>query len=88
LHAKHAHLVPFSLPLPFSLPSYITGSTDTSLWTNYKKGVRQYCGHALPEGLKKNQQLGADRRREEGREGGRERGREGEREGKEGRNRT
>jgi hypothetical protein len=31
--------------------------------------VRQYCGHALPEGLKKNQQLGADRRREGGREG-------------------
>jgi phosphoribosylaminoimidazole-succinocarboxamide synthase len=36
---------------------YITGSTSTSLWTHYKQGVRQYCGHSLPEGLQKNQIL-------------------------------
>ena len=23
---------------------YITGSTKTSLWTHYNKGVRNYCG--------------------------------------------
>ena len=27
------------------------------MWTNYEKGVRDYCGHILPEGLKKNQKL-------------------------------
>jgi fusion protein PurCD len=32
----------------------ITGSTSTSMWTNYNK-ARDYCGHMLPEGLKKNQ---------------------------------
>jgi phosphoribosylaminoimidazole-succinocarboxamide synthase len=35
----------------------MTGSTDTSIWTQYQKGVRNYCGHALPEGLKKNERL-------------------------------
>lgn len=28
----------------------MTGSTDTSLWTVYKKGVRNYCGNALSDG--------------------------------------
>ena len=27
------------------------------MWTNYEKGMRDYCGHILPEGLKKNQKL-------------------------------
>lgn len=27
------------------------------MWTNYNKGVRNYCGHVLPEGLIKNQVL-------------------------------
>lgn len=47
-------------PVEFVMRGYITGSTDTSLWTNYKRGVRQYCGHALPDGLKKNQKLAAN----------------------------
>jgi phosphoribosylaminoimidazole-succinocarboxamide synthase len=38
----------------------MTGSTDTSIWTQYKSGVRQFCGHALPEGLSKNEKLGAN----------------------------
>ena len=29
---------------------FVTGSTDTSLWTVYNKGVRNYCGNALAEG--------------------------------------
>lgn len=29
----------------------MTGSTDTSLWTVYKKGVRNYCGNVLPDGV-------------------------------------
>lgn len=94
-------------PVEFVMRGYITGSTGTSLWTNYNKGekkerdrgdgiyaclaidrppncdadvsthtlrlssaahpnptlhqstkgVRQYCGHALPDGLVKNQKL-------------------------------
>ncbi len=36
---------------------YITGSTTTSAWYNYEKGVRNLCGNILPEGLKKNQKL-------------------------------
>lgn len=30
---------------------YITGSTDTSLWTVYAEGIRNYCGNSLPEGI-------------------------------------
>lgn len=37
--------------------AYITGSTSTSMWTHYAAGERVFCGHALPEGLKKNQRL-------------------------------
>jgi len=36
---------------------YITGSTSTSLWTHYQKGVRTYCGINFPDGLVKNQKL-------------------------------
>ena len=39
--------------------AYATGTTSTSLWTNYEKGVRVFCGHRLPEGLKKHQKLAA-----------------------------
>lgn len=36
---------------------YITGVTSTSAWYHYEKGVRNFCGNILPEGLKKNQKL-------------------------------
>jgi len=36
---------------------YITGSTTTSAWYNYQKGVRNFCGNPLPEGMKKDQKL-------------------------------
>jgi phosphoribosylaminoimidazole-succinocarboxamide synthase len=45
------------LPIEFVVRGYMTGSTDTSIWTKYKNGVRNYCGHALPEGMKKNERL-------------------------------
>lgn len=44
-------------PIEFVVRGYITGSTDTSLWTQYRKGVRTYCGISFPEGLKKNEKL-------------------------------
>lgn len=34
---------------------YLSGSTGTSAWKAYEKGERRYCGHQLPEGMKKNQ---------------------------------
>jgi phosphoribosylaminoimidazole-succinocarboxamide synthase len=40
-----------------SCRSYMTGSTSTSIWKNYQDGVRTYCGHKLPDGMKKNQKL-------------------------------
>ncbi|KAK4372277.1 hypothetical protein RND71_007661 [Anisodus tanguticus] len=44
-------------PVEFVVRGYVTGSTDTSLWTVYNKGVRNYCGNNLPDGLVKNQKL-------------------------------
>ncbi|XP_060217889.1 phosphoribosylaminoimidazole-succinocarboxamide synthase, chloroplastic [Lycium barbarum] len=44
-------------PVEFVVRGYVTGSTDTSLWTVYNKGVRNYCGNSLPDGLMKNQKL-------------------------------
>lgn len=44
-------------PIEFVVRGYITGTTNTSLWTQYNKGLRQYCGLEFPEGLKKNQPL-------------------------------
>ena len=45
------------LPIEFVVRGYMTGSTDTSLWTHYHNGARDYCGHTFPDGMKKNQQL-------------------------------
>ncbi|CAN1827849.1 Phosphoribosylaminoimidazole-succinocarboxamide synthase, chloroplastic [Linum perenne] len=44
-------------PVEFVVRGFVTGSTDTSLWTVYNRGVRNYCGNALPDGLVKNQKL-------------------------------
>lgn len=44
-------------PIEFVMRSYMTGSTNTSIWKNYSNGVRNYCGHELPEGMIKNQKL-------------------------------
>jgi phosphoribosylaminoimidazole-succinocarboxamide synthase len=37
--------------------AYATGTTSTSLWTHYERGERVFCGHRLPDGLKKHQRL-------------------------------
>ncbi|CAL5384019.1 unnamed protein product [Camellia sinensis] len=47
-------------PVEFVVRGYVTGSTDTSLWTVYNKGIRNYCGNALPDGMVKNQRLPAN----------------------------
>jgi len=45
------------IPVEMVVRGYITGVTTTSAWYNYEKGVRNFCGNILPEGLKKNQKL-------------------------------
>jgi phosphoribosylaminoimidazole-succinocarboxamide synthase len=36
---------------------YLTGVTDTSIWTNYQKGKRDFGGITLPHGMTKNMPL-------------------------------
>ncbi|MDP3277088.1 MAG: phosphoribosylaminoimidazolesuccinocarboxamide synthase [Deltaproteobacteria bacterium] len=45
------------LPLEVVVRAYLTGVTSTSIWTAYSQGHRSFCGHALPEGLAKNDPL-------------------------------
>lgn len=47
-------------PVEFVVRGFMTGSTDTSLWTHYSQGSRLYCGHTFPDGLVKNQRLAAN----------------------------
>lgn len=44
-------------PIEFVVRGYISGTTSTSLWTQYQNGIRDYCGIHFPEGLRKNQKL-------------------------------
>jgi phosphoribosylaminoimidazole-succinocarboxamide synthase len=37
--------------------AYLTGVTTTSIWYAYEHGARTFCGHALPDGMKKNERL-------------------------------
>jgi phosphoribosylaminoimidazole-succinocarboxamide synthase len=45
------------IPVEFVMRAYVTGVTTTSIWYHYSKGVRRFCGHDLPEGMRKNQKL-------------------------------
>jgi phosphoribosylaminoimidazole-succinocarboxamide synthase len=45
------------LPVELVMRAYLTGVTSTSIWKAYEKGERTFCGHALPEGMTKNQRL-------------------------------
>ncbi|MBI5517742.1 MAG: phosphoribosylaminoimidazolesuccinocarboxamide synthase [Deltaproteobacteria bacterium] len=45
------------LPVELVVRSYLTGVTSTSVWTAYARGERTFCGHALPDGLRKNDPL-------------------------------
>jgi len=44
-------------PVEVVCRGFLTGSTDTSLWTHYKAGSREYCGNHFPNGMVKNQRL-------------------------------
>ena len=45
------------LPVELVMRAYLTGVTSTSIWYAYERGVRSFCGHALPDGMTKNQPL-------------------------------
>ena len=45
------------VPVEAVMRGYLTGVTDTAIWTRYQKGERTFGGVTLPEGMKKNQKL-------------------------------
>ncbi len=45
------------LPIEMVVRDYMTGSTDTSIWSMYKSGKRHMYGLDFPEGLVKNDKL-------------------------------
>ncbi len=45
------------LPVEWVMRAYVTGVTSTSIWSHYAAGKREFCGHALPDGMKKNEPL-------------------------------
>jgi phosphoribosylaminoimidazole-succinocarboxamide synthase len=45
------------LPVEMVVRDYLTGSTDTSIWSMYRSGRRDAYGIALPDGLTKNDKL-------------------------------
>lgn len=53
LIARECRLVPVEMVVR----AYLTGTTSTSIWIHYEQGKREFCGHRLPDGLKKHQRL-------------------------------
>ena len=45
------------LPVEMVVRDYLTGSTDTSIWTLYKSGKRTMYGETFADGMTKNQKL-------------------------------
>jgi phosphoribosylaminoimidazole-succinocarboxamide synthase len=46
-----------TVPVEAVVRGYITGITDTSLWTHYSQGRRDFGNFVLPDGMTKNQKL-------------------------------
>lgn len=46
-----------TVPVEAVMRGYLTGVTDTSIWTRYQKGERSFGGLTLEDGLKKNTRL-------------------------------
>jgi len=45
------------VPIEAVVRGYLTGVTDTAIWTRYAKGQRDFGGIVLPAGMRKNQKL-------------------------------
>src|SRR3989344_2650701 len=46
-----------TVPVEAVMRGYLTGVTDTSIWTRYSNGERVFGDLTLPDGMKKNQKL-------------------------------
>src|SRR3990167_6219565 len=47
------------VPVEAVVRGYLTGVTDTSIWTRHSAGQREFGGVTLPDGMKKNEKLPA-----------------------------
>jgi phosphoribosylaminoimidazole-succinocarboxamide synthase len=45
------------VPIEAVVRGYLTGVTDTAIWTRYANGKRDFGGLILPDGMQKNQRL-------------------------------
>ncbi|MBK6916902.1 MAG: phosphoribosylaminoimidazolesuccinocarboxamide synthase [Deltaproteobacteria bacterium] len=45
------------IPVEMVVRGYLTGVSSTSIWRAYERGERSFCGHALPDGLRKHERL-------------------------------
>jgi len=45
------------LPVEMVVRAYLTGTTSTSIWVHYERGERVFCGHKLPNGMRKHERL-------------------------------
>ena len=45
------------IPVEVVVRGFLTGVSSTSIWRAYESGVRVFCGHPLPEGLRKHEKL-------------------------------
>lgn len=45
------------IPVEMVVRGYLTGVANTSIWRAYERGDRTFCGHRLPEGLRKHERL-------------------------------
>lgn len=45
------------IALEMVVRGYLTGVSSTSIWRAYERGERNFCGHALPDGLRKHERL-------------------------------
>ena len=46
-----------TLPVEMVVRAYLTGTTSTSIWVHYERGERVFCGHKLPNGMRKHERL-------------------------------
>ena len=45
------------IPVEMVVRGYLTGVSSTSVWRAYERGDRVFCGHRLPEGLRKHERF-------------------------------
>jgi phosphoribosylaminoimidazole-succinocarboxamide synthase len=45
------------IPVEVVVRGYLTGVSSTSIWRAYERGERVFCGHPLPDGLRKHERL-------------------------------